>query len=61
MCRTIKMKYITTQPDEFKFIIPATYKLHFMISQIMPVRGKHLDLNLNFNQDSAITLTNFFL
>ena len=54
-------KYITTQPDSLRYITLAKYNFHFMISQITPARGKHLDLNRIFNRDSTITLTKFFI
>ena len=53
------LKYLKTQPDEVRYITRAIYNLHFMISQIIPAQGKHLDLNCSFNQDSVITLTKF--
>ena len=52
--------YTTTQPDEVRYITPATYNLNLMIFQITPVQGKHLYLSHSFNKESAITLTKLF-
>ena len=55
-------KCITTQPDGVKYITPATYNFHFMISQITPARGKHLYINrilckeLDLNPDLDLVL-----
>ena len=54
------MTPITSQPDEVRYITPATYNLDFIISQITPAQGKQLDINRSFNQDSTITLTALF-
>ena len=49
---------ITITPDEDRYITPPTYNLHFMIYQEASAWGKDLDLQLNSNQESALTPTN---
>ena len=43
------MEYTRTQPDEVRYIAPATYNLHFIIPQITTAQGIALDCANKWN------------